>query len=80
MAGPNRLAVPPIRTWADITDQKVGRSAISNAPIASATIREADALLVPLVAGEVDREEWSDSGLDVGEKKVQPVQPAQRSR
>jgi hypothetical protein len=32
------LAVPPIKTWADITDQKVGTNAVSNAPIASATI------------------------------------------
>jgi hypothetical protein len=31
--------------------------------------RKPDALFVPLVASEVDREEWSDSGLDVGEKK-----------
>ena len=38
MAGPKMLDVPPIKTWADITDQKVGTSAISNAPTASATI------------------------------------------
>jgi hypothetical protein len=38
MAGPKMLEVPPIKTWADITDQKVGTSAISNAPAASATI------------------------------------------
>ena len=40
--------------------------------------READALFVPLVASEVDREERSDSRLDVGEEKIQPVQTAQR--
>jgi hypothetical protein len=32
------LDVPPIKTWADITDQKVGTNAISNAPAASATV------------------------------------------
>jgi hypothetical protein len=31
--------------------------------------RKPDALFIPLVPGEVDREEWSDSGLNVGEKK-----------
>jgi hypothetical protein len=34
--------------------------------------REPDALFVPLVACEVDREEWSDSRLNVGEKEIQP--------
>src|ERR1035441_8825513 len=38
MAGPKILDVPPIRTCADITNQKVGASAISNAPAANATI------------------------------------------
>src|ERR1039458_6326575 len=32
MAGPKMLEVPPTRTWADITDQKVGTNATSNAP------------------------------------------------
>jgi len=36
-AGPKTLDVPPMKTWADTTDQKVGTIAISNAPIASAT-------------------------------------------
>ncbi len=38
IAGPKKLEEPPIKTWADITDQKVGTSTISNADIASATI------------------------------------------
>jgi hypothetical protein len=38
IAGAKTLEVPPIRTCADITDQKVGRNAISNAPAANATI------------------------------------------
>lgn len=94
------LEVPPINTWADITDQKVGTSAISHAPTASATIpavinprldrrrstnapangeSESHALLVPPESREVDREEWSDSGLDVGEEEIQPVQTEQGS-
>jgi hypothetical protein len=32
------LQVPISKAWADIADQKVGTSAISNAPTASATI------------------------------------------
>ena len=104
------LDVPPIITWADITDQKAGAKAIGNAPAASATNprrnqralrprpvdqrarrrlhedsrdppdgeRKSDALFVPLVAGEVNREEWSDSRLNVGEKKIQPVQTTER--
>ena len=110
IAGPKMLDVPPIKTWADITDQKVGTSAISNAPTASATIPAAisarldrrwltsappgsgsgfrrfrrrrcnsHALLVPPVSGEVDGEEWSDSRLNIGEKKIQPVQTMERS-
>jgi hypothetical protein len=40
---------------------------------------DSHALLVPPISREVDREEWSDSGLDVGEEKIQPVQTAERS-
>jgi len=36
MAGPKMLEVPPIRTWADITDQNVGTNAIRSAPKVSA--------------------------------------------
>ena len=105
------LDVPPINPWDDITDQKVGTSAISSAPTASATTpvainarfgseavnqrarrrlhensgdpadceREPNALFVPLVAGEVNREEWPDPRLNVGEEKIQPVQALERS-
>ena len=38
-----------------------------------------DTLLIPPISCEVDREEWSDSRLDVSEKEIQPVQTAQRS-
>src|ERR1035437_3272304 len=38
MAGPKMLDVPPIRTWDDITDQKVGTNAISKPPAPSAPI------------------------------------------
>ena len=36
--------------------------------------RKPDAFLVPPpVAGNINREEWSDSRLDVLEEKIQPV-------
>jgi hypothetical protein len=67
IAGPKTLEVPPIKTWADITGQNLGRRAISKAPPPSAEIPtamsarlegegEAGALLVPAVTGEIDRE------------------------
>jgi hypothetical protein len=40
----------------------------------------AHALLVPPSAGEVNRQEWSDAGLDVGQQEVQPIQTAQRGQ
>ena len=40
---------------------------------------DSHALLIPPISREVDGEEWSDSRLDVGEEKIQPVQAAQRS-
>ena len=104
------LEVPPIKTWADITDQKVGTSAISNAPTASATIpavikrafgsqvidqrarrrlrenscdpadrkREPDALFVPSIASEVNRDERPHPRLHVGEEEIEPIESTQR--
>ena len=40
---------------------------------------EPNALFVPLVAGEVDREERPDPRLDVGEQKIQRIEATQRS-
>jgi hypothetical protein len=40
---------------------------------------QSDSLFVPPVPREVDREEWSNSGLDVGKKEIQPVQAMERS-
>jgi hypothetical protein len=40
---------------------------------------DSHALLVPPISCQVDREEWSDSRLNVREKKIQPIQTAQRS-
>jgi len=34
---------------------------------------------IPLVASQIDREEWPDPRLDVGEEEVQAVQATQRS-
>ena len=41
---------------------------------------ESYALLVPPLSRQESRQKWSDSRLHVGEKKVQPIQTAQRSR
>ena len=41
--------------------------------------REPDALFVPLVASEVNREERPHSRLHVGEKEIEPVEATQRS-
>jgi hypothetical protein len=38
-----------------------------------------DAFLVPLVAGQIDREEGSNSRQDVREEEIQPIQATQRS-
>ena len=46
MAGPNTLEAPPMRTWAAITDQKVGTNAVSRAPTAKAMIPEATKALL----------------------------------
>jgi hypothetical protein len=39
--------------------------------------REPHALFVPAVGRQVDSEEWTDTGLNVGEKEIQPVEAAQ---
>ena len=39
--------------------------------------RKADEFLIPMVAREVDRQERTDAGLDVGQEKVEPIETAQ---
>jgi hypothetical protein len=41
--------------------------------------RKPDALFVPLVAGEVNREERPHPRLHVGEKEIEPIEAKQRS-
>jgi hypothetical protein len=41
--------------------------------------RQPNALFVPRKAGEVNRKEWPDPRLNVGQKKIQPVQTAEGS-
>jgi hypothetical protein len=61
-------------------DERPGRRLREDACDPSDRESKPDALLVPFVPGEVDGEEWPYAGLNVGQKEVQPVQAAQRSR
>ena len=38
---------------------------------------ESHALFIPPISGQENRKEWPDSRLDIGEKKIQPVQTEQ---
>ena len=59
--------------------QRTGRRLHENSSDSANSEGEPDALFVPLVSSQVDRDEWPDSGLNVGEKKIKRVQTPQRS-
>ena len=60
-------------------DQRTRRRLSQDSGDSADRERESHALLVPLIAGEVNGEEWSNSRLYVGEKEIQPVQTTQAS-
>jgi hypothetical protein len=57
--------------------QGPGRGLRENAGDAADRECDTDALLVPAAAGQVDRQERSDSGLYVRQQEIQPVQRMQ---
>src|ERR1035438_3757048 len=68
MQGPNMLEVPPIKTWADITDQKVGTNAINNAPAASVRIPAA-------IKARLDRRRSTSAPAGVWERVRRVLRP-----
>lgn len=57
--------------------QRAGRGRRENTGDSAHGEGDSYALFVPALGGEIDGEEWPDSGLDISNEEIQPVQAAE---